>query len=158
MQLTGLEHLVEQAKPLEGQWRSLIPADIRPAAGHVNLVAFHSLMLSAHLRGSAWIRQFIFSFPLIGALIQRITFSLDHKQQVSPGLLQRGLFSSSRARIDERSAKAGCKNEKALWSEAKEQQHKGWLSDPFLLTFSSSSSSACAVGDRKLNIAFRFWS
>ena len=63
MQLTSLERLVEQAKPLEDQWRALIPADIRPATGHVNLVAFHSLMLSAHLRGSAWIRQFILASP-----------------------------------------------------------------------------------------------
>ena len=111
-------------------------------------------MLSAHLRGSAWIRQFIFGFPLIGTLSQRFTFPLGPKQQVSPSLLQRDLFSSARARFNERSAKAGSKNGKALWPEAKEQQPKGWLSDPFLLTFSS--SSACTVGDWKLNIASRF--
>ena len=46
------------------------------------------------------------------------------KQQVSPDLLQRGIFSSARARFNERSAKAGSKNGTPLWSEAKEQQLK----------------------------------
>ena len=111
-------------------------------------------MLSSHLRGSSWIRQFIFGFPLIGTLSQRFAFPLGPKQQVYPDLLQRGLFSSARARFDERTAKAGSKNGKALWPEAKEQRLKGWRSDPFGLTFSPSST--CAVGDRQLNIAFRF--
>ena len=111
-------------------------------------------MLSAHLRGSAWIRRFISGFPLIGTISQRFAFHLGPKQQVDPVLLQRDLFSSARARFDERSAKAGSKNGKALWSEAKEQQLKGRLSGPFRLTFSSSST--CTVGGRKLNIAFRF--
>ena len=95
-----------------------------------------------------------FRLPLIGAISQRFNFPLGPKQQVDPDLLQRGLFSSSRARSDERPAKVGSENAKAPWPEAKEQQLKGRPFDPFRLAFSSSST--CAVGARKLNKAFRF--
>ena len=154
-QLADLQALVEQASRLEEEWRTLIPPATKPAAGHINLSAFYSLMRDAQLGGSSWIRRFIFRFPLVGALSQNRAYPADSRPPSHERLSPAELFASARARFDERARKAGNKNAAALWQEACDQQTKGWLTPPFSLRFSSASSS-CVIADRKLNIAFRF--
>ena len=151
-QLTDLKAIAEGAQSREAHWRSPIPYEIRPEAGRINIADFYSLMRNARLHGSSWIRQFIFGFPLVGALSQQYTYPLDDEVDVKPGLPPKLLLISTRPRFEERPRQEGKQNMKDLRGEAPEQHLKGWAASPFLLDFSSS----CTAASKKLNIAIRF--
>ena len=153
-QLTELTNLAQKARPTEELWRTLIPDDIKPAAGRINAAALFCLMQGAGLKGPRWIRQLISGFPLVGTLSQKSVYPVDPKVDRRPELSPNRLFDSSRIRFEERAAKAGWENALALWKDASEQQQSDWLTPPFPLRFSSSKS--CTIMGRKLNIAFRF--
>lgn len=131
-----MDVLARDAQPVERLCRAQIPAEIRPAAGHINIASLQRLTLSAQLRCSARIRQFISGFHLVGAISQRYTYPIDTRLSTRATLSPSDLFSSVRPRFDERAKKTGGENLNPLWVESKDEQLKGWLSDPFLLNIS----------------------
>ena len=71
--LDALGILVIGTHPVDQQRSSRIPQEIRLADGLIILGAIRRLVTSAKLMGSSRIRQFIFGFPLAGALSRRYT-------------------------------------------------------------------------------------
>ena len=94
------------------------------------MAAFHILVLKTRQQGSAWIRQFISGFPLVGTLSQLYTYPPDEKAGPMPAITPDQLFASARARFDERDRTYGKKHTKVLLEEATAQQIKGWIT-PF---------------------------
>ena len=152
-QLGELTKLASDASDTNESWKKLIPTEIRPAAGKLNLPALMSLMDQFGLGGSNWLQQFLFGFKLTGVLSQRFAFPSAEKAGNSPILSPEELVKNSSTRFTERAAKSGFKNGSELWLEAIEQHKLGWLTAPFPL---ASVSEPFVLLDKKLNIAFRF--
>ena len=112
-----------------------------------------SLSLHFNLGGSLWLQQFLFGFELVGGLSQRLSYPTDPKASRKRPLCPSKLFNTAESRFTDRARKSVRKNSSLLWDEAKEQQEKGWLTQPFPLT---TSGAPFALALKDLGVAFRF--
>ena len=152
-QLSRLENLVKDSSETQQRWNNLIPVEIKPAAGKLQLPALMSLMLQNNLGGSRWLQQFLFGFRLTGTLSQKHVFPQKDKLLGKKPRELAKIAKTNEARYTDRASKAGYKNAPKLWAEAMEQSKAGWLTEPFAL---STKGQPYTLKDSNLNIAFRF--
>ena len=125
-----IDQLASQAHTAETSWRTLIPADLRPASGDIQLASLTHLSLSFGFGGENWMRQFLFGFKLIGNLSQVHCFPRNDKDaRKLPAKMSR-IMDSSRSCFPHRSSRSGYKNSGPLWNEAIDQVEKCWLLPP----------------------------
>lgn len=150
-QLDRVQNLVGRAEPLQKEWYSHTPNAIRPATGKFRFLAFMMLMGQYGLGGKAWLRQFVWGFPITGDLSQAGVYPRD--PSVTPAPDTTALWGDTSTRLRARAAGSGWLNADTLWTEAIDQVQKGWLMDPLTI---GEDGKCPAIGLGAINISFRF--
>ena len=129
-QLKRTKQLLMGTTPFDSDRKQLSPPEIRSATGNLQISPLMSLMYQHNMGGSAWLRQFIFGFKLIGAFSQKHTFPRSEKLKNTTPISAQHIMQASSRRFTERARESGFKNAQPLWEEAMGQHRKGWLSKP----------------------------
>ena len=150
-QLARVRLVVEQASDLQREWYQKVDPRIHCAAGKFNFIAMMSLMDQFNMGGKAWLRQFVWGFPITGDLSQAGVYPTDPMVQPAPDLSK--LWDETAIRYQTRAKGSVWPNADHLWTEALGQVRKGWLSAPLPINANGQCPDA-AIGP--INISFRF--
>ena len=158
-QIEALSSLVEISAPppppptpaIQAARSSLIPANIRSAAGFLKTTALSALMRQFPIGGQNWIPQFIYGFDIIGEFPQKGVFPSSKKipTPADPDTI----WSDVEERFCSRAKSSGYAQGGHLWAEALDQVASGWLSEPQLSTPPGQFANEPAS---RINAAFRF--
>ena len=114
----------------QNSWNNLIPSELVPAAGNLQLAALTLLAHEHGLGGASWLQQFIFGLPLVGRLSKLHCFPRKDKERAKKAEKPSKIPKSTLARFADRARKSGTTNATHLWDEAIEQVNKGWINPP----------------------------
>ena len=151
-QLGHLELLASLSSQQTDPWYSFTPDSIRPATGKLHVALCVHLADFLGISATAWFTQFVFGFPLTGALSQRFTFPVDTKINARP-VGPSSLFQDKASRFISRARRAPVRHADALWADAMAQVGDGWITDPRVL---DSQGNFEAEPDTPIINAYRF--
>ena len=150
-QLASNGDLAKTAAPSQKRWGANIDRAIIPSDVGIQTMALRQLADFFGFDASEWQGQFAVGSPIAGDLSQKAT---SPAKTPKGSLLPRNrMFTSAEARFRERAPESGWRNAESLRKEAIEQQEKGMLTHPSLLSASGRPADRQSGG---FNIAFRF--